>query len=520
MKEPVFICYRREESGDFVDHLVKKMENRFEVSWDKNIGPVPDVEAEIFRRIDRCSYFIIVLHKDTLDFSTESKRDDNKWIIKELSHVLENIQKGFSTKIIPVLKEDSTSTIIIKKPLAPNDINNEEDRELIAKFKIMKDFPSANGIKTNGERLDVFYPKLLKFMGANNFFERNKLKLFILGAILLVIAGVSELIYGTYLYNQRGNMKNEMCIHNQKDTTLIFAGGGSVANMIKDLTMDSVNVKKYNNSLYLDLPSKSAWDLLSEEVLLNHTSESFENKFYPICLSALNYEDESSAFLKHCSREDLVKKGTIVSYLLGYDTLKVYFNYNVLTKDENCITIDELSKELYRAKNEGKAIFCTQEGSGTYYQYKKILLGKIDLTKESLGDSILRYYNETSSESGHFNDTRNKDNTERYIVLSSSYYTPSVFKNNHEKGFNVVASNGVVSKPMYLFFAAYLIYPDTDSSSVKIPDLMVQFLKNIVKHNKSFMNDVNYIKPQMYYAKKRVVTQLRDLIDMQKKQSN
>ena len=190
---------------------------------------------------------------------------------------------------------------------------------------------------------------------------------------------------------------------------LVFAGGGSVPNMIKNVTNNSIDIKDYDKSIYLDLPSTNAWPLLTEEVMINHTLDSVTNKFYPICLSAL--KANSSVFHKIVDSNEFMKKGTILSYKLGKDILKVYTNEDIGEGSE--ISIDELSGKIKEwCINKSVDIFITQEGSGTYSTYQNLLKNNIDI---NTCKDALKWY-----------DTKLKFSNlpKHFIILTSTYYTP------------------------------------------------------------------------------------------------
>lgn len=282
-----------------------------------------------------------------------------------------------------------------------------------------------------------------------------------------------------------------------KRPLLVFAGGGSVSNMIT--TKYSVEIKDYEKSIYLDLPSTNAWPLLAEEVMINHTSDSVTNKFYPICLSAL--KANNSVFHKIVDSCEFTEKGTVISYRLGNDNLKIYTSENI--GEELEVSIDELSSKIKKwCIDKSVDIFITQEGSGTYLTYKNLLKDSIDI---DTCKKVLKWY-----------DTKLKNSNlpDRFIVLSSTYYTPEDVRSNR-KGKKVMNKNGRVtlSKEIYLYFAGYREEVDSKVSGttyIVIPKEMVEFLKKINKDNAA------NIKTKMYQRRKGIITPLDTLIRWEK----
>ena len=528
MKQKVFICYRQEESIDFVKHLAEKLKCKFEVLYDIDYK-VCDIESKINEDIDNCSYFVVVLNEKTLDFSSEKKRKDRKWILHELSHVMENNPK----KIIPVLKGKCDMKKIIQFPSDKGNDNkksNSEDKKYIEQIEIIKDLSKIKAIKyTNEDTFAKLVPKLLESMGGESSFEKIKKKYFVPFSIfLIVLSFVAGMILKPYFEEGRKD---------KEKVKIVFAGGGSVANMIRDITKDSVDIKKYSNSIYLDLPSANAWPLLSEEVMINHTSDSVANKFYPVCLSAEEAKEDD--FCKLIDQDKFKSKGSIVSYKLGYDAIVVYMKLSNV-KERNgiftselsrlikCLKIDEDSNEYKRIYNtismnrlselikvikennkdatkDKVYIYCTQEGSGTYSCYKENLKDKgIDITKDSMGET-LKWYDQKYS-LPDFNESR------FYIILSSIHYSPDDLDTNVVKNRMFVTSNNdsaIICKPMYLYFAGYRA---GRNEPLNLPQEMTVLLKELVQRDSSLMKYINGIGMEMYYENSDVITPFEDML--------
>jgi hypothetical protein len=537
MKQKVFICYRQNESIDFVKHLTVKLKSKFEVLCDLNYN-VCDIEKQIDEDIDNCSYFVVILNEKTLDFSSEKKRKDRKWILHEISHVMDNNPE----KIIPVLKGKCEMEKIIQFPSDKdrnNTKNNTEDEKYIEQIEKIKDLSGINAIKyTKEDTIEEFFPKLMKSMEGESVFENIKKKYFVLFSIFLIVFGfVAGMMLE--LFFKEGKNEDGQAIVELKDEklTLVFAGGGSVSNMIKDITNDSVDIKNYDNSLYLDLPSENAWPLLAEEVMIDHTSDNVANKFYPVCLSA--EEAKENDFCKLIDQEKFKSKGTVVSYKLGYDTLIVYAKLSnvkeekriftselsrlikcmIIDGDSNenkriyyAISMDKLSELIKAIKENNKDdtknkvyIYCTQEGSGTYTCYKEKLKDKgIDITKDSLGET-LKWYDQKYALPA-FNET------EFYIILSSIHYSPDELDTNVvKKGMFVTNNNDsvIICKPMYLYFAGYR---SDGTEPLNLPQEMIVLLKELVQRDSSLMKYVDGIGMEMHYEKSDVITPFEDML--------
>lgn len=279
-----------------------------------------------------------------------------------------------------------------------------------------------------------------------------------------------------------------------KTPRIIFAGGGSVATMIKNKTNDSVDIENYPNALYLDLPSKNAWSLLAEEVMINHTSDSVTNKFYPVCLSALEAND--SVFHRIVKPNDFMENGTIIQYYIGEDTLIVFSNEEI---NKHKITIDELSRKVKEwSKDTLKAfVYITQEGSGTYSIYQKEMNDIINIDNYK---STLKWYNGTLCK-------KNLPTNKKYMILSSQYYTPDDIRDLQP---NVVVNEkgDTITKAMFLYFVGYT---KKNAKQISIPKEMVHFLKKIDQDTD------NIITTQMHQDTTMIITPFNKLKEWERR---
>lgn len=466
MKKKVFICYRQETSKEFVEHLVGKLKETFVVHYDGDHVSARPVNEMINEGIDDCTHFILVVDEKTFRF--EEKEGEKDYVLDEIKHVLKQKQEGKEIKIIPILK--------------PGCVMPTEEK--LKKYGIEKIDLDNREYYNEHETFDNFFTRFLSNkMNYDTSIEKKKKRgLGIVFAIVLTAIGIWG---GIYLQQYISS----------KTPKLVFAGGGSVANMIKDITKGDVNIKNYGNSIYLDLPSKNAWSLLAEEVMINHTSDSVANKFYPVCLSALEAED--SVFHKIVTRDEFMKKGTVISYYLGEDFLEVYTNQNIGNGDN--ISIKDLSEIVKEwCADTTSKVYITQEGSGTYLTYQELLKEKIniDSCKKALNwyDSNLLYKNLTADNS-------------KYIVLTSKHYTPDNIKGKCQPKKVVNESGEPLSKAMYLYFAGYT---DPHQPYISIPDEMVAFLKKLTN------DTTNTIKPRMHQDSTWVITPFETLMRWEK----
>jgi len=463
MKKKVFVCYRQKTSSDFVEHLVDRLKEMFEVHYDGDHVSVGSVSKMIKEGIDDCTHFILVVDEKTFEFKKE-----NDYVLGEIRHILERKEneKDKEIKIIPVLKPGCEMP----------------SKEKLKEFEIEQINGENGEYYQEHEKFDDFFSRFLtNKMGYNISIEKRK-KRFICCFVAIVI-GVIGMWGGICLQQYRSS----------KMPKLVFAGGGSVANMIKDISNGAVDIKNYSNSIYLDLPSKNAWSLLAEEVMINHTSDSVTNKFYPVCLSALKAED--SAFHRIVTPEKFKEKGTVVSYYLGEDTLVVYTNDDSMGENDQ-ILIGELSKKVKEGCIDTSVnVYITQEGSGTYLTYQELLKDtiNIDNCKGTLKwyDAKLLYKNLNAEE-------------DKFIVLTSKHYTPEDIKGKCKRKV-VMNERGdtTLTKAMYLYFAGYT---NPNQPYISIPNEMVEFLKKIKKDTK------NIIKPRMHQDSTWIITPLETLM--------
>lgn len=278
--------------------------------------------------------------------------------------------------------------------------------------------------------------------------------------VLLVISGI-----GIKQYLTKDNR-----------VVLLFIGGGSAMNCIKDKCESVGDVYHYENAICIGVSSSVAWSLISGEILHHHAvkNDRVQIPFYPVCLSAK--EAKESDFLKLCDREQFVSKGSVLSVYIGDDQLILYIKKslnNDLVNGKDSICVEDMAQLIRESLEEDYIIFTTQEGSGTLLSYRDLLTPKgIEITTTEMGNSLQWFSSQTPS-----NNIR-RDETP-YLILGSEYYTATeVYEEGDCRGLVVVDDNGnTIRKPVYIYFAGY--HHDLEGRYFWIPDEMVELLKKI-----------------------------------------
>jgi len=256
-----------------------------------------------------------------------------------------------------------------------------------------------------------------------------------------------------FLYNK---------LHQQP--TVIFAGGGSVANFITANTTDSVNVRSYPNSIYINLASGSAWALLAEEAnrYMEEEESSAKHPFISICLSA---DKLDSTFINEKTKP-IFTKGRVIEYFLGRDPLAVYIKKGLTSsmdsivndKDTAITTItniqlSDIIKWLIKHPQDAR-LFTTSENSGTMRIYQQNLVPEyqIELSKLLDDQKSFLFYNNSSSD--YINTLDGSGPRLPYVILGSDCYFPRMLEKEYRK-YHVHKDGMIVYKPMYVYFIAY-----------------------------------------------------------------
>lgn len=278
--------------------------------------------------------------------------------------------------------------------------------------------------------------------------------------------------------------------------TLIYAGGGSVVafldsfysqsakNCFKSIPDTSKNIfstNQYPNSMYLHMPSGTAMTLLVEEAIMPKSTK--YQDFYPICLSAM--KADVSMFTKTCNSEQILKKGVIVGYYLGEDSMVVYVNNMKelnsigISASANEITVSQL-RNLLSQTNKTYKIFTTSNESGTYYAYNSELKKEkssddkiVDL--DSISDTDKKLFS-SQSEQQYF-----APSGESYIILGSELYYPTELNaliTTIDKSVRPLSlvddSHKKCTHPLYLYFMAY-----EENGDYIVPERILELLKRV-----------------------------------------
>ena len=268
--------------------------------------------------------------------------------------------------------------------------------------------------------------------------------------------------------------------------TLLFIGGGSAVNCLEEYEGIG-DVYRYDNSICLAVPTKTAWPIISTEVFTPHSIKGKRNSklFYPVCLSAMDAEE--SEFLNMSSKSQFVNKGSVLAVHIGEDNLMLYVKksyHNSIIDGRDTISAKELADFLYDVSKEHVRIFTTEVGSGTLTYYQKTLAPyDITISKEFLGELVDKFTDLTPKSKIRGDETP-------YIMLGSRYYyAKEVYAEGDCRSLCIVDENGnTITKSIFLYFAGY--YSD-GGSYYWIPDEMAEFLyklnpeyQNVIKRNR------------------------------------
>ena len=259
---------------------------------------------------------------------------------------------------------------------------------------------------------------------------------------------------------------------------VVFAGGGSVASFIQETTKNHIDISKYPNSIYMNLASGSSWALLSEEANRYMEDKEAGNKhtFVSICLSA---DKIDSTFINEKTKH-IFTKARIVEYHLGNDPLTLYVNTEIckrwkLSSSDTIITKQQFAnylRDIMSNPSEAR-IFTTSKSSGTLRIYQSLFSEKDSIYLEEMLDkqkSFLFYKNSSSDYINCLDEGKKLP----YIILGSKSYYVIKLEDSFQK-ILISDENGIVSKPMYVYFVAY----KRDEHYCEIRKPIIRFLKAI-----------------------------------------
>lgn len=238
---------------------------------------------------------------------------------------------------------------------------------------------------------------------------------------------------------------------------LVFSGGGSVADYIRNMTDGAVDVKRYDGSIYINLPSGSAWTLLLEEAV--RWNEERMQPFASVVLSA----DRIDSVQIDYKVQNIRSQACITGYFLGHDTLAVFVekdfavSYGLLGGDgkENLISAKEFADLIKYVKDnkDNVRLYTTNKSSGTLRKFQRV----VDCIRDDVNfDDMLDkeeshpFYQDSSSDYLYM---LNGEVRRPFIMLGSeNYYARKA--GNYCK-FNIYSDDKVVAKEMYIYFMAY-----------------------------------------------------------------
>lgn len=322
---------------------------------------------------------------------------------------------------------------------------------------------------------------------------KRKISIFKNIAFVAVITALALAGYGLYRYLY-------------PDPLLVFAGGGSVYNYIKNHPVNekTIDLRNYPNSCYIDMPSTNAWALLFENTYKNKNIDKKERKssYLPICLSAYKISDNS---LYGHERNEV--QGHIIGIKLGHDdSLIVYIDTLCAKKwqykigiDSTISTISLKNKIKDIIANKDVKVFTTSTGSGTMKCYQDALyqeMGSVDFGIMS-DLNLSHFFMDSSTESYFKLITKSNDRTHYpFIILGSEQYFVKDLEDQNMTKLYVTNGDEVIKKPIYIYFPVTTTVKDEEHWVIE-PQI-VNFLKSVVDNNQLNIKQWNNIINDKY----------------------
>ena len=253
--------------------------------------------------------------------------------------------------------------------------------------------------------------------------------------------------------------------HQKNLPQLIFSGGGSAKNFIE--STHDIDLEKYPNSLYIHLPSESAWSLIKDEAITT------EDNYYPICLSAS--PAAAKDFLQSV-HEDVTELTTaVIALQLGTDPMMVWVDsttaeqLNPKNLKNGIIHVDELGNLLTKSDLN---IYATNPKSGTRSTYAKVFDSICNFELDKLHIEV--FSRETKA--GAINPP--------YVILGSNCYYVKALKSGFHKLAVVDTDKTPLEKSIFLYFMGYRNFQgkpiyEHDDLRLLIPDPTYKFLKDL-----------------------------------------
>lgn len=278
-----------------------------------------------------------------------------------------------------------------------------------------------------------------------------------------ILAGIVILLGGGILRLYQANNK----------PIVIFAGGGSVVNFIKDQTNDTIDLRS-SDYIYMNLASGTSWSLLAEEANRYKNNEG-QRRLISICLSA----DAIDASFFNEKTKDSFTDARIVGYYLGSDPLVVYLSKDFPIKkyisNDSSISPVELAKIIKDSDKGLFRLFTTSQTSGTLRLYQKCLPHDEDIKLDDMLSSEKSYLFYQDSRIDYINTLNRLNAKLPYAILGSRHYTVNdINKEGLCSQLYVKNDSGLIAKPMFIYFVASI-----NGSSLNIQKPIIDFLTSI-----------------------------------------
>lgn len=254
-------------------------------------------------------------------------------------------------------------------------------------------------------------------------------------------------------------------MHQKNLPQLIFSGGGSAKNFIE--STHDIDLEKYPNSLYIHLPSESAWALIKDEAITT------EDNYYPICLSAS--PAKAKDFLQS-AHDDIKKlKTAVISLQLGTDPMIAWVDsttakqLNPKDLKDGIVNIKDLGNLLM---NSDINIYATNPKSGTRSSYSKIFDSICNFDLDKLHIDVFSL------------ETKEGTINPPYVILGSSCYYVRALQSGFHKLAVVDDDETPFEKSILLYFMGYRSFQgrpiyEADDLKLLIPDPTYNFLKDL-----------------------------------------
>lgn len=414
-------------------------------------------QEEYNKFVQKTADLVFVLITDSIGDNTES----------ELKTASESLCENGWPEVYVFIKDDNT--------LKDDDPRVMKMREYLGQDSYAIRFKDSDELKIEARK------RIMHHVGLLYLFSRNVKKWilrFLLFSLLFLVG-----FLGWKLYTKKQPVVSPVISNVDSIRPLVlFAGGGSVANYIKQEysldTNDPVDVSNYPNAIYANMPSGNARILLSEDYN-RYMNEKLT--FRTICLSASRASENE--FHQSCDSIEFFNKVSIVECYIGEDPLVVYVkkegSERYLRKkwiDEKRITPEGLASLIKQP--DAFNVFSTAANSGTSNFYQEILPSKDSINFEKLIEGKKAFVYNEASDIKVFKCDESTNNLP-YIVLGSKYYYSLALQSKGDDNYyQLQVYNNISGKPfsksIYLYFLAF---KKNDRNNVIIPQSICNFLR-------------------------------------------